>query len=29
VAVDLHVTQVVNGVLGVHAELRDDAIRSQ
>jgi acetamidase/formamidase len=27
VAVDLHVTQVVNGVLGVHAELRDDAIR--
>jgi acetamidase/formamidase len=29
VAVDLHVTQVVNGVLGVHAELCDDAIRSQ
>jgi acetamidase/formamidase len=29
VAVDLHVTQVVNGVLGVHAELRDDAIRSE
>jgi acetamidase/formamidase len=29
IAVDLHVTQVVNGVLGVHAELRDDAIRSQ
>jgi acetamidase/formamidase len=29
VTVDLHVTQVVNGVLGVHAELRDDAIRSQ
>ena len=29
VVVDLHVTQVVNGVLGVHAELRDDAIRSQ
>jgi acetamidase/formamidase len=29
VAVDLHVTQVVNGVVGVHAELRDDAIRSQ
>jgi acetamidase/formamidase len=27
VAVDLHVTQVVNGVLGVHAVLRDDAIR--
>jgi acetamidase/formamidase len=29
VAVDLHVTQVVNGVLGVHAELRDDAVRSE
>ena len=29
VAVDLRVTQVVNGVVGVHAELRDDAIRSQ
>jgi acetamidase/formamidase len=29
VGVDLRVTQVVNGVLGVHAELRDDAIRSQ
>ena len=29
VTVDLHVTQVVNGVLGVHAELRDDAIRPQ
>jgi acetamidase/formamidase len=28
IAVDLHVTQVANGVLGVHAELRDDAIRS-
>jgi acetamidase/formamidase len=27
VAVDLHVTQVVNGVQGVHAELRDDAFR--
>ena len=27
VGVDLHVTQVVNGVLGVHAELRDDAFR--
>ena len=27
VAVDLRVTQVVNGVLGVHAVLRDDAIR--
>jgi acetamidase/formamidase len=27
VAVDLHVTQVVNGTLGVHAELRDDAFR--
>lgn len=26
VAVDLHVTQVVNGAKGVHAELRDDAI---
>jgi acetamidase/formamidase len=29
IVVDLHVTQVVNGVLGVHAELRDDAIRQQ
>jgi acetamidase/formamidase len=27
VAVDLHVTQVVNEVKGVHAVLRDDAIR--
>jgi len=27
VAVDLHVTQVVNGVKGVHAVLRDDSIR--
>jgi acetamidase/formamidase len=27
VTVDLRVTQVVNGVLGVHAVLRDDAIR--
>jgi acetamidase/formamidase len=27
IGVDLRVTQVVNGVLGVHAELRDDAIR--
>jgi acetamidase/formamidase len=27
VAVDLHVTQVVNGTQGVHAELRDDAFR--
>jgi acetamidase/formamidase len=27
VGVDLHVTQVVNGTLGVHAELRDDAFR--
>jgi acetamidase/formamidase len=27
IAVDLRVTQVVNGVLGVHAILRDDAIR--
>ncbi len=27
VAVDLRVTQIVNGVRGVHAELRDDAIR--
>jgi acetamidase/formamidase len=25
--VDLRITQVVNGVLGVHAVLRDDAIR--
>ena len=28
-AVDLRVTQVVNGAQGVHAVLRDDAIRSQ
>jgi acetamidase/formamidase len=27
VVVDLRITQVVNGVLGVHAVLRDDAIR--
>lgn len=27
VVVDLHVTQIVNGVRGVHAELRDDAIK--
>ena len=27
VVVDLRVTQVVNGVLGVHAVLRDDALR--
>jgi acetamidase/formamidase len=27
VVVDLHVTQIVNGVKGVHAILRDDAIR--
>ena len=27
VAVDLHVTQVVNGAKGVHAVLRDDAVR--
>jgi acetamidase/formamidase len=27
VAVDLRVTQVVNGVRGVHAVLTDDAIR--
>ncbi len=27
VAVDLHVTQVVNGVKGVHAVLRHDALR--
>ena len=27
VVVDLHVTQLVNGVKGVHAELRDDALR--
>ena len=27
VAVDLRVTQIVNGVLGAHAVLRDDAIR--
>ena len=26
VVVDLRVTQVVNGVLGVHAVLRDDAL---
>jgi acetamidase/formamidase len=29
VGVDLRVTQVVNGQVGVHAVLRDDAIRSQ
>jgi acetamidase/formamidase len=28
-AVDLRATQVVNGAQGVHALLRDDAIRSQ
>ena len=28
-AVDLRVTQVVNGTQGVHALLRDDAIRSE
>jgi acetamidase/formamidase len=28
IAVDLHVTQVVNGNLGVHAVLRDDAFRA-
>ena len=28
VAVDLHVTQLVNGAKGVHAVLRDDALRS-
>ena len=27
VAVDLHVTQIVNGVKGVHAVLADGAIR--
>jgi acetamidase/formamidase len=27
VGVDVHVTQLVNGVRGVHAVLRDDAIR--
>ena len=27
VVVDLHVTQIVNGAKGVHAILRDDAIR--
>jgi acetamidase/formamidase len=27
VGVDLHVTQIVNGAQGVHAELRDDAFR--
>ena len=27
VAVDLRITQMVNGVKGVHAVLRDDAIR--
>jgi len=27
VGVDLHVTQVVNGTMGIHAELRDDAFR--
>jgi acetamidase/formamidase len=27
VVVDLRVTQIVNGVKGVHAVLRDDAIR--
>jgi acetamidase/formamidase len=27
VGVDLHVTQIVNGSMGVHAELRDDAFR--
>ena len=27
VVVDLHVTQIVNGAQGVHAILRDDAIR--
>jgi acetamidase/formamidase len=27
VGVDLHVTQVVNEVLGIHAVLRDDAFR--
>jgi acetamidase/formamidase len=27
VGVDLHVTQIVNGVMGVYAELRDVAFR--
>ena len=27
VGVDLHVTQVVNGAMGIHAELRDDTFR--
>jgi acetamidase/formamidase len=27
VVVDVRVTQLVNGVLGVHAVLRDDALR--
>jgi acetamidase/formamidase len=27
VGVDLHVTPIVNGVMGVHAELRDDAFK--
>ena len=27
VGVDLHVSQVVNGTMGVHAELRDDTFR--
>ena len=27
--VDLRVTQLVNGVQGIHAVLRDDAIRSE
>ena len=27
VGVDLHVTQIVNGAMGVHAELRDDVFR--
>jgi acetamidase/formamidase len=27
IGVDLHITQVVNGTMGVHAELRDDAFR--
>ena len=27
VGVDLHVTQVVNGTMGIHAELRDDTFR--
>ena len=29
VVVDLRVTQLVNGVQGIHAVLRDDAIRSE